>query len=294
MEQSIITAVFLPLALAFIMAGMGLTLRIEDFKRILIAPKAITIGLAAQLILLPVIGFSLVKAFGLTGGLAVGMMILAACPGGPTSNLVSHLARGDLALSITLTAISSVVTVATIPLIVNFSIGYFGEDGSVLLPVFRTIGQIMGVTLIPVSIGMWIRSKNPILSKRAERPVKFASALFFVLIMVAAILSERHNLVEFMILIGPAALSLNLATMLIGFGLAALFALPLRQRMSITIESGIQNGTMGIMIAATLLESTEMTIPIAIYSLLMFITVTAIIAAGNRYIPAEQQVVSKL
>ncbi len=291
MEQSIITAVFLPLALAFIMAGMGLTLRLEDFKRILVAPAAVTIGLAAQLILLPITGFLLVKLFGLTGGLAVGLMILAACPGGPTSNLVSHLARGDLALSITLTAISSVITVATIPLIVNFSIGYFGEEGSITLPVFETIGRIMTVTIIPVSIGMFIRSRNPVLSKRSERPVKFASALFFVLIMAAAIYSERHKLVEFFILVGPATLALNVVTMLTGFGLAALFSLPLRQRMSITVESGIQNGTMGIMIAATLLGSTEMTIPIAIYSLLMFVTVTAVIFAGNRFIPRVQEIV---
>lgn len=284
MEQSILTAVFLPLALAFIMMGMGITLRVEDFSRVLKAPKAITLGLIAQLIMLPLAGFALVKLFGLTGGLALGLMILAACPGGPTSNLISHLAKGDLALSISLTAVSSVVTIATIPLIVNLSIGYFGEEGSVMLPVMQTIIQIMGVTIVPVSIGMFIRSRNPRLTKMAERPVKLASALFFTLIMVAAILQERENLVEFMILTGPAALSLNLLTMGIGYGLALIFALPVRQRMSVTVESGIQNGTMGIMIAATLLQNSVATIPIAIYSLLMFVTAIGVIAAGNRLI----------
>ena len=284
MEQSILTAVFLPLALAFIMMGMGITLRVEDFSRVLKAPKAITLGLIAQLIMLPLAGFALVKLFGLTGGLALGLMILAACPGGPTSNLISHLAKGDLALSISLTAVSSVVTIATIPLIVNLSIGYFGEEGSVMLPVMQTIIQIMGVTIVPVSIGMFIRSRNPRLTKMAERPVKLASALFFTLIMMAAILQERENLVEFMILTGPAALSLNLLTMGIGYGLALIFALPVRQRMSVTVESGIQNGTMGIMIAATLLQNSVATIPIAIYSLLMFVTAIGVIAAGNRLI----------
>jgi len=284
MEQSILTAVFLPLALAFIMMGMGLTLRIDDFSRVFKAPKAITIGLVAQLVLLPIAGFGLVKLFGLTGGLAVGLMILAACPGGPTSNLVSHLAKGDLALSISLTAVSSIVTIATIPLIVNLSIGYFGEEGSVMLPVMQTIIQIMGVTIVPVSIGMFIRSRNPRLTKMAERPVKFASALFFTLIMVAAIVKERDQLVEFMILTGPAALSLNVLTMGIGYGLAMLFALPVRQRLSITVESGIQNGTMGIMIAATLLQNSVATIPIAIYSLLMFVTVTIVIVIGNKLV----------
>lgn len=284
MEESIITAVFLPLALAFIMLGMGLTLTVADFRRILIAPKAILLGLVAQLLLLPLMGFLLVKLFGLTGALAVGVMILAACPGGPTSNLVSHLARGDLALSISLTAISSVVTVATIPLIVNYSILFFGEEGSVTLPILQTIIQIMGVTIVPVGIGMYIRSRNSQLSDRAERPFKIASAVFFVLIILAAILKERENLVEFMILTGPAALSLNVLTMTIGFLMARMADLPIRQRLSISIESGIQNGTLGIMIAATLLQNSVMAIPIAIYSLLMFITVTAVIYVGNRVV----------
>lgn len=272
------------MALAFIMMGMGLTLRIDDFKRVFIFPKAITLGLIAQLILLPAAGFLLVTLFGLTGALAVGIMILAACPGGPTSNLVSHLAKGDLALSISLTAVSSVITIATIPLIVNASIMYFGEEGSVMLPVFQTIARITGVTIIPVIIGMMIRRNYPAISDKAERPVKIASAVFFTLILVAAVLKERANLVEFMILTGPVALSLNVLTMLIGYLLARIFLLPVRQRMSITIESGIQNGTLGIMIAATLLQNSVMVIPVAIYSLLMFVTATVIIAIGNRLI----------
>lgn len=289
MESSILTSVFLPLALAFIMMGMGLTLTIDDFKRIFKAPKAIILGLIAQIILLPIIGFFLVKLFGLTGALAVGLMILAACPGGPTSNLVSHLAKGDLALSISLTAISSVITIVSIPLIVNASIMYFGEDGSVILPVFRTIGQITGVTIVPVAIGMSIRNRKPEFANNSERAVKIASAIFFTLIMIAAILKERENLVEFFILTGPAALTLNAVTMLTGYLIARLFLLPIHQRLSITIETGIQNGTMGIMIAATLLQNSVMTIPIAIYSLLMFITVTIVIFLGNYLVKRDQE-----
>lgn len=284
MEESILTTVFLPLALAFIMLGMGLTLSIADFRRILVAPKAIVLGLTAQLVLLPVVGFALVSLFGLTGALAVGVMILAACPGGPTSNLVSHLAKGDLALSISLTAISSIATIVTIPLIVNTSIYFFGEEGSVTLPVLQTIVQIMGVTLIPVSIGMFIRSRNPGLSDKAERPFKIASAVFFVAIILAAILKERENLIEFLILTGPVTLSLNIITMLMGYFLARWLTLPVHQRISISIESGIQNGTLGIMIAATLLQNSVMTIPVAIYSLLMFITVTVVIYLGNKLV----------
>jgi len=284
MEESILTTVFLPLALIFIMFGMGLTLTLTDFRRIFVAPKAVLLGLAAQILLLPLAGFALVTLFGLTGALAVGLMILAACPGGPTSNLVSHLARGDLALSISLTAISSVVTIITIPLIVNAAIIFFGEEGSVTLPVLQTIAQVAGVTLIPVSLGMYARARKPKLADRSEKTFKIASAIFFMLILFAAIFKELENLPEFLRLTGPAALSLNVLMMAVGYGLSRFAGLPVRQRISISVESGIQNGTLGIMIAATLLQNSVMTIPVAIYSLLMFFTVIFMIVLGNRVV----------
>ncbi|RZS97730.1 bile acid:sodium symporter family protein [Cecembia calidifontis] len=282
MQESILTAVFLPLALAFIMLGMGLSLSIKDFKNIFLYPKAGIIGLVNQLILLPVFGFALVQLFGLSGALAVGVMILAACPGGATSNLITHLSKGDIALSISLTAITSFITIITIPLIVNFAISHFGEEGSVTLPVGETIIQIMGVTVIPVSIGMFLKKRFPALSLKADRPVRIASAVFFALIILAAILKERDSIVSFFIISGPVMLSLNILTLVVGYFLASIFVLPKRQRLTISIESGIQNGTLGIMIAATLLKNSEMTIPIAIYSLIMFMTATLIIFITNK------------
>lgn len=282
MQDSILTAVFLPLALAFIMLGMGLSLTIKDFKNVLLFPKAIFIGLTNQLILLPIFGFALVHVFGLSGAMAVGIMILAACPGGATSNLITHLSRGDIALSISLTAISSFVTIVSIPLIVNFAIGYFGEEGSITLPVLETIVQIMGVTLVPVSIGMFLKKKFPLMAIKADRPVRIASAVFFALIIFAAIFKERDSVVDYFILSGPAMLMLNILTLAVGFLLATVFLLPKRQRLTISIESGIQNGTLGIMIAATLLKNSEMTIPIAIYSLIMFMTSALIIFFANK------------
>ncbi len=284
MEQNILTAVFLPLALAFIMLGMGLSLTVDDFKRIFVYPKGMIVGLCSQLIVLPLIGFLLVSAFGLNGPLAVGVMILAACPGGPTSNLITHLAKGDIALSISLTSVSSVITVVTIPIIVNYSILYFGEEGSVTLPVLQTIGQIMGVTIIPVAIGMIIRKLRPQISIAAERPFKTASAIFFTLILLAAIFKERANIVSYFMLVGPITTLLNLATMAAAFVLAKLFLLPVNQQIAISIEGGIQNGTLGIMIAATLLNNSAMTIPIVIYSLVMFITAIGVIFVGNRLV----------
>lgn len=282
MQESILTSVFLPLALAFIMLGMGLTLTRRDFKNIVVYPKAIILGLFTQIILLPIIGFILIQFFGLNGTMAVGLMILAACPGGPTSNLITHLSRGDTALSISLTAVSSVITVVTIPLIVNYSIQFFGEEGSITLPVGQTIVQIMGVTIIPVSIGMFLKNKFPALSLKADKPVRYASAVFFILIILAAILKERESLPAFFAEAGPVTLILNILTLLIGYYLAKAFFLPRAQQVSIAIESGIQNGTLGIMIAATLLKNSEMTIPIAIYSLLMFLTAAVVIFLSNR------------
>jgi bile acid:Na+ symporter, BASS family len=284
MEQNLLTAVFLPLALAFIMLGMGLSLTIQDFKRIIVYPKAMVIGLLAQLVLLPLTGFVLVTVFNMDGALAVGLMILAACPGGPTSNLISHLAKGDIALSISLTAVSSFITVLTIPLIVNYSILYFGEEGSVTLPVMQTIGQIVGVTVLPVSIGMLIRKWRPELSIKSERPFKLASGIFFTLILLAAIAKERENIVAYFHLVGPVTLLLNIITMLTGVMLAKLLVLPARQQITIAIEAGIQNGTLGILIAATLLQNSTMTIPVAIYSLIMFMTAIVVIFVGNRLV----------
>ncbi|WP_114750413.1 bile acid:sodium symporter family protein [Pleomorphovibrio marinus] len=282
MEQSVLTAVFLPLALAFIMLGMGLTLSLKDFKNVIIYPKAMILGLINQLLLLPLFGFFLVYVFNLEGAMAVGIMILAACPGGPTSNLITHLSKGDTALSISLTAISSFVTILSIPLIVNLAIVHFGEEGSVTLPVGETILQIMGVTLIPVSIGMFLKSRLPILSRKADRPVRIASAVFFSLIVFAAIFKERENLVSFFQLAGPATLTLNLTTLLLGYLFAKVFLLNKRQQICIAVESGIQNGTLGIMVAATLLNNSAMTIPVAIYSLIMFITAAFVIFIANK------------
>ena len=160
MEGNILTEVFLPLTLAVIMLGMGLSLTVTDFKRIFIYPKAVTLGLINQLLILPLIAFALAIFFDLAPGLAVGLMILAACPGGPTSNLISHLANGDTALSITLTAFSSLITVITIPFIVNFSISYFIPGGEQPpLNIFGTVISVLAITIIPVAIGMLIFKK---------------------------------------------------------------------------------------------------------------------------------------
>ena len=289
MQSSVLTELFLPFSLAFIMFGMGLSLRIEDFKRILIYPKAVGIGLLNQLIFLPIIAFGIANLFELPAELAVGLMILAVCPGGATSNLITHLAKGDAALSITLTAFSSVITVFTIPFLVNYSIGYFIPGGEAQqLEVVGTVVSVLVITIIPVALGMLVFAKAPKLASKLDLPFRRISAIFFVIIVVAAVLKEKENLVRYFVEAGPAALTLNVSTLLLSFGTARLFKLPFRQGLTIAIESGIQNGTLGITIAATLLMNSVMTIPSAIYSLIMFGTAALVIFFGN-YVASSQK-----
>ena len=289
MQSSVLTELFLPFSLAVIMFGMGLSLRVEDFKRILIYPKAVGIGLLNQLIILPVLAFGIAKAFQLPPELAVGLMILAVCPGGATSNLITHLAKGDAALSITLTACSSVITVFTIPFLVNYSIGYFIPGGEAQqLEVVGTVVSVLFITLIPVALGMTTLAKAPALAQKWDQPFRKISTVFFVIIVLAAILKERDNLVQYFIEAGPAALALNLSTLAVSFAMAKWTGLPFRQGLTIAIESGIQNGTLGITIAATLLVNSVMSIPSAIYSLLMFGTAALVILWGNKVASASK------
>jgi BASS family bile acid:Na+ symporter len=274
MESNFLTAVFLPLALFIIMLGMGLGLTLDDFKRILTEPKAVILGLAAQLILLPIVGFILAKIFPLTPELAVGLVIIAVCPGGPTSNLMTYLARGNVALSITLTAISSLLTVFTIPVIVNLAMqSFLGEGTSLQLPVLTTVLQIAVITLIPVSIGMVLHAQAPGLARQVEKWVKWLSLFFLGLIIVGLLVKERANLGSFFVQVGWVTFALMGITMALGYAIATFAKLTSQDATAITIEVGIQNGTLAIAIASapTFLNTPAMAIPAAIYSLLMLV-----------------------
>jgi BASS family bile acid:Na+ symporter len=275
METNFLTAVFLPLALFIIMLGMGLTLTLEDFKRVIIYPKAVVIGLVAQLIMLPIVGFGIASVFPLDSQLAVGVMILAACPVGATSNMITFLAGGDVALSVTLTAISSFITVFTIPVLVNLSMQRFlGEGTTLQLPFLSTVLQIAVITLLPIAIGMIAKRYAPGLADKADKPVKWLSLFFLAVVITGVLLRERNNFISYVIDVGWATLVLNVVTMALGFAIATLTRLGEKSVTAITIEVGIQNGTLAIAIASTptLLNTLTMAIPGAIYSLLMFVT----------------------
>ena len=290
MENSILTAVILPVSLAIIMLGMGFTLVLDNFKKIVQSPKAAFIGLTNQLILLPLVGFSLAILFDLPPDMAVGLMIIAACPGGPTSNLISHVAKGDIALSISLTAVTSMLTVFTIPVILSFALSYFSGDSAtqIQLPIGNTIIQIMGITIVPVSIGMLINSYFPKFAKRLESPMRIASTVIFVAVLSGIILANKQHIVTYLKSVGLVALALNISTMALGYYSSKIFKLNLKQSISITIESGIQNGTLAIVIATSILQQSSMSIPAAVYSLLMFLTSGVLMwTFGNRNVSED-------
>lgn len=283
MESNFLTEIFLPISLGIIMLGMGLSLTPADFKRVALYPKATAIGILNQIVLLPIVGFLILLIFPMsTPELAVGIMVLAACPGGPTSNLITHISKGDTALSITLTAISSILVVFTIPLLVNFSLRYFMQHGEYIpLNVFKTMLSVIIITLVPVAIGMLIRAKAPGFAALMNKPVKIMSGILLIIVILAAVLNDKEILVSSFKQAGPVALALNLTMMLLGFITARMFRIRMAERITISIESGIQNGTLGIAICATLLQNPTMTISPAIYSLIMFMSAGVIIAWMN-------------
>lgn len=275
MESNFLTAVFLPLALFIIMLGMGLGLVPKDFQRVLIQPKGVIFGLIAQLVMLPIVGFLLASLFPLSPELAVGVMVLAACPGGPTSNMLAYLAGGNVALSVTLTAISSLITVFTIPIVVNLSMqSFLGEGTALQLSFLQTVVQIAVITIVPVSIGMLLRRYAPLFSEKAEKWVKWISIFFMALIVFGLLLKERDNVSSYLLQVGWVTLTLNIITMALGYLLASIVKLSHEDATAITCEVGIQNGTLAIAIASapTLLNNPTLSIPAAIYSLVMFLT----------------------
>jgi len=283
MEKDIFSQILLPLALFIIMMGMGLTLVSADFKRIIRYPQAVVIGLILKLLIIPMLTFLILYLFPIQPELAVGFILLAACPGGATTNLITNLAKGDVALSITLTAIASIITVITIPIVVNIGLNVFmGESKEISLPFFKTVGQILAITVVPVIIGMYVKHKYPEMALKTERMVKIISAIFLVLIIVAVMIKERDNLVEYFIKVGPMAFALNLLGMLIGYFVLLIFTKQKKQAVTVGIEVGVVNGTLGIAIAAGILQNSAMTIPSAIYSILMFPGALLMIYLGTK------------
>ncbi len=281
--------IVLAISLIIIMFGLGLSLTLSDFKRIFMYPKAILVGLVSQMIFLPIIAYCIAIYFELSPIIAMGLMLLAACPGGATSNMVTFLAKGDLALSVSLTAFASMLSVITIPLIVQFSLeAFLGANKSVEVDKLAMIAQLLVIVIIPVSLGMLVNAKASKFAKRIDKSFKIASSLLFILVIVALVYTMRATFMEYLGEAGLPAILLNIATMLVGLLLAFGFKLPKKQLVSISIESGIQNGTLAITIATLTLNNAEFAIVPAIYGILMYATGSIMVILGRSFIKTTQ------
>lgn len=273
MQADILTAVILPTSLFIIMLGLGLSLRTEDFTRVIKQPKAALIGLCAQVVALPFIALLVAVLFKLPPELAVGLMIISFAPGGATSNLFTNLAKGDVALSISLTAVTSLITPFTLPLFTVLAMNYFMGNGEAFeLPVLKIIMQLVAISVVPVMMGMLVLSKWQNAARKADAVIRVFSIVFLFLIIAAIILDNKTQMADFFLATGLATLTLNILVLALGYGLGQFFKLSRAQAVSIGYEVGLQNGTLALLVAGTLIGNSTMMIPAVTYSILMFFT----------------------
>jgi BASS family bile acid:Na+ symporter len=273
MNDSPLVSVGLPIALGIIMFGLGLTLTVADFKAVAKSPKAVAVSLAVQVLALPAVAFALVTAFDLEPLLAVGVMLLAASPGGPTATLLSHVFRGDVALNITLTAINSLLAVVTIPLITNVAIDHFDASGELGLQFGKTV-QVIVLVLLPTALGMLARRRWPDGAQRADRPVRIFSITVLVVVALGAVLSERDDIGGYLQDVGTVAALFCLISLTLGYAVARLFRLERSQAVACAMEVGIHNTTVALTVALSVLDNTEVAVPIAVYSIVMYLIAT--------------------
>ena len=252
------------------MFGLGLALTPRDFARVGRQPKAVIVALLCQLLVLPAICFGLVVAFQLSPILAVGMMLLAASPGGTTANLYSHLFRGDVALNISLTAVNSVIAVFTLPLITNLAIGYFDPFDDQLGMQFAKTLEVFAIVLVPVALGMLVRRLSPPFADRMDKPVRIVSIVVLVVVIIGAVLSNRQLLVDNFASLALITIAFCLLSLSIGYVAPLLLKVGRRQAIASSFEIGIHNATLAIVIAQSVLGSVELSLPAAVYGVLMF------------------------
>ena len=271
--MGLVADIFLPLALAFIMFSLGLGLTMSDFGRIIKNPKVFLVGAFSQIVLLPIVGFTLVLIWPLSPEIAIGVMLIAAAPGGATSNVITSFAKGDVALSVSLTAVISLLCVITIPTIVYISINLLTESSTVLsISILDIAIQMFLIVTVPVIIGMLCKKYFFNFSLSFEVIAKKVSVLLFIIVLLGAILSEKDNIIPFFAEAGLITLFLNLFMMIIAFYLAKLFVANVSQQKTLIVEVGLQNGTLAIVVATTVFDGGAYLIPAATYSLIMFFT----------------------
>jgi BASS family bile acid:Na+ symporter len=291
MDAGIIT-ILLPLALAIIMIGLGMELTPKDFSRVTKEPKAVLIALFCQLVILVSIAFIICKVLALPPLLAVGLMLLAASPGGSTANLFSYLFKGDIALNITLTAINSVIAAFTLPFIVNFSIQHFMNDGQQISLQFSKILQVFAIIIIPVCIGMLIRHYAPNFTEKLNKPLRIFAVSFLILIIIGAVAKERHQILEYLAQVGLATVLFCLCSLIIGYFVPRLLGINSAQARACAFEIGIHNSTLAMTIALTVMASSTIAMPAAVYSIFMYVFAAVFGMLLNKFAPQPQVVTS--
>lgn len=286
MQDSPVIAIGLPVALAVIMVGIGLSLTLADFREQARTPRATIIGTLGQVFLVPAIGIAVALVMDLPPIMALGLVLVAACPGGSTSNLVTYLARGNVALSIILTVVASLVIIVTLPgwLDVAGRILPGATELSVSVPLGQTFGLLIGIILIPVAIGMVIRAKKPELAAKLERGMSAFGALVLLLAIGAVAVDLGGEIIDMTIATGPAVLVFNIAVILVGGALAWIARVDRASQLALAVEYGIKNSTLGLVIALTVVRDEEFAVPAAVYSIVMYVTAIAVIAIGRRMI----------
>lgn len=285
LQSSSLIQIGLPVSLFILMVGVGLTLRLGDFHNVVHYPRALILGTLTQIVLMPAIAFLLALALRLPPAIAVGLVIVAACPGGTTSNVFAFLGRGNLALSILMTAGASLITVLTLPLFANWAIEAFTDtslEQSLELPVMDTMLMLMVIIFVPVMLGMTLRAWKTRLAGKLEGLVSAFGMLVLLGLVLLIAYQTRDYLVELLIQAGPSVIALNLLGIAVGFGIARLAGHDFADGLTLAMELGIKNSTIGLTVTLTLLGSADMAMPAALYGLLMFISAGVLVAVGRR------------
>lgn len=288
-QAAFINSRVIPWVLRLVMIGLGLSLTLEDFKRVIVFPKAATIGLVAQLVGLPLVAFLLAFAFGPPAAIAVGLVIVAACPSGVTSNAYSFAARADVPLCVTLSAVTSVVTVFTIPFLIDIAMKTFAnETQAVTLPVFGMLRDLIGYTLVPLALGMMIRGVFTSFAEKAIEPIRKSVLWLMVAVLLLGVVSSYREVIDHFAAAGGLVLAMNVLTMALGLGLGKAFRLPVRQIVTITFEIGVQNLALSFAITFTILERPDLAVAGLLYAVVMPATALAFVSIGRRLIEAGE------
>lgn len=291
MQESVISSVVLPVAIAIIMVTLGMTLTVADFRRILTQPKPVLVGLLCQMVLLPVLGFAVANIFALPAVYAISLILLAVSPDGATSNLIIHAGDGDRALGITLTAITNMLAWLTIPFGLGIAYNLYGSGAlNINFPIATTMAQVALITLLPTLLGMGIRQWKPDFAENSKRWSKIFATAFLFLVIAALVVQNWAVIVRDGPRFAPAFSVLNIASLIVGYYVPKLFGINYVQAMTIAIETGLQNSTISITVAITLLNNNEMAVIPGLYAIWMYVTGFALAFWMARRSPAPAEV----